>query len=925
MKHLVAVLMLAACACARVNRSPILHPNEPARGPVMRQLGARVPAPAGTAVITQPAASDLEVFGHGPEARALIEHYPQANAVAFQFFFRRGVCVGDPATCRGGGSHGAACSTNADCASGPLTFTSGETEFFDADGNSLGVQAFNATEFDASSGLNLVGICNGDNTIACSQPGMDDADACGSTGDDACNNRPAAGYVPDHAAYLVRNPKELVAHNLVPAEAELRVCFAEFDTMSGCDPLIVRQAFEEYRVPPGQTYIYPLGNPNEAGGLIKVGVGHEPASHHRGVNNQRHAYDIGVVVGGNGSVPTSCQSNACVGGARNGQACADGGDCIDNTNAYVYNEPILAMADGTIVAILHDYPENPNPPDTLPGVNDCDVRACGTTADCDDPAELPTTGNSVFIQYGNGEVSHYAHTIPGTNNHLDCGDAVAQGDVVGNAGNSGNSSGPHLHFGTDKLAQFWDGANYSFPSYYTNVVYAAGPDPTPRRQLDSGMLSGTVFSITGGPTPLPRNAPVGPGAVAESEPNDTLAGHDALDYPVTVAATLEAANVGDLAVRGDGIEDVYRIDVTSPDELRIALGWQDGAKNLDVYLVTEDLRVMNETGQGTQRSGTEEAVCPELEPGAYYLMVTNLDTTKPGDEPYELGVDSDPQTIAAAITNAVQPIEVDTACEATVEFTVTIHDNCCLDPDTLELQVFRVNPTNNLTLGTIELDLPNVLGPRDIEVTGRVAVSDVTSCPAEVVILAQAKDCSGNLVSTDVQGTNASTTVVDLIPPQVEASDEDLFCLWPPQHSYVCFTQSQFAPTITDNCAPAPTWQFDACTSDQPDDSPGADGPRGDGHTVNDCVLGAGNLDFCARAERAGSDPDGRRYALDIEATDACGNVSTATTMGNIYVPHDQNPGQVCVAPVHPFQDGREGRTPKVDRRAQRLGGISRR
>lgn len=918
MRLAVAFVLLFACACARSTHAPNLVPS-PGRdvadaGPLLAASDRRA-EPVGTfaSVITQPAASDLEVIGHGPEERALIEHYPQANAVAFQFLFRRGRCAGNPGTCRGGGDDGASCGSNADCASGPLTFTGGETEYFDADGNSLGVQAFTAAEFDEATGLDDVGICNGDNSIACANPGGDDADACGSTGDDACNNRPAAGYVPAHASYLLRNPKEIVAHNLVPAEAEMRVCFAEFDTMSGCDPLVVRQAVEEYRVPSGPTYIYPLGPPDEAGGVIRVNVGHEPSTHHRGVNNQRHAYDIGVRVAGASGVATSCQAGTCSGGARDGDACADNGDCVDNQNAYVYAEPILAMADGTVVAVLHDYPENPNPPDKLAGVNGCDVRACGNTPDCDDPAEIPTTGNSIFIEYANGEISHFAHTIPGTNNHLDCGDPVSRGDVLGNVGNSGNSTGPHLHHGSLALAEFWDGDNYSFPSYYTNVVFAAGPDPTPRRQLDVGLLSGLEFTVTSAPAPLAPNAPVGPGDVAESEPNDTLAGHDALTLPASVSATLETAHVGDLAVRGDGIEDVYRIDLAGPDELRVALGWQDGAKNLDVYLLTEDLRVVNETGQGTQRSGTEEAVCPTLEPGAYYVMVTNLDTTKSGDEPYTLDVASDPQTIAASITNAVQPVEVDASCEAVVEFKIAIHDNCCLSADTLEPLVGAANPTANLTLGPVELDPPTFLGPRDAEITGRVSVSGLTSCPAEVVIYAQAHDCSGNLVATGPQGTDAFTTVVDLIPPQVAPSDADLYCLWPPNHKYVCFEQDAFAPTITDNCTPSPSWRFDSCTSDQPDDAPDGGGPNGDGHTRNDCFVGAGDDDVCARAERAGSDPEGRRYALGIDATDVCGNVSAPTVMGNLYVPHDRNPQMSCTAPSGPHAQGptshRPGRT----------------
>ena len=65
-------------------------------------------------------------------------------------------------------------------------------------------------------------------------------------------------------------------------------------------------------------------------------------------------------------------------------------------------------------------------------------------------------------------------------------------------------------------------------------------------------------------------------------------------------------------------------------------------------------------------------------------------------------------------------------------------------------------------------------------------------------------------------------------------------------------------------------------------------------------MIGAGSDDVCARAERAGQDPAGRRYTLDAVATDQCGNVSPATTIGNIYVPRDQNPALMCVAAPGP-------------------------
>ena len=132
------------------------------------------------------------------------------------------------------------------------------------------------------------------------------------------------------------------------------------------------------------------------------------------------------------------------------------------------------------------------------------------------------------------------------------------------------------------------------------------------------------------------------------------------------------------------------------------------------------------------------------------------------------------------------------------------------------------------------------------------------------MIDAEAKDCSGNVVDTETQDSGDSVDVIDATPPEVTSSNEDLFCLWPPEHDYVCFDAAEFMPEITDNCDPTPTWEFDACTSDQPDNGPG------DGDTVNDCVLDGDAQGFCARAERMGSVAPGRRYDLDITATDFC-------------------------------------------------------
>jgi len=52
-------------------------------------------------------------------------------------------------------------------------------------------------------------------------------------------------------------------------------------------------------------------------------------------------------------------------------------------------------------------------------------------------------GNMVMIDHGNGYQSLYAHL---SSWNVSCGSSVYQGAVIGAAGSTGNSTGPHLHF-----------------------------------------------------------------------------------------------------------------------------------------------------------------------------------------------------------------------------------------------------------------------------------------------------------------------------------------------------------------------------------------------------------------------------------------------------------------------------------------------
>ena len=107
----------------------------------------------------------------------------------------------------------------------------------------------------------------------------------------------------------------------------------------------------------------------------------------------------------------------------------------DRNESYAgWGREILAPGDGVVTFARNDVPENtvldrdPDPQVyTMPD---------GMVAD---------TGNSVVIDHQNGELSLVAHMQQGSV-RVRAGDRVTRGQVIGLLGNSGNSSGPHVHY-----------------------------------------------------------------------------------------------------------------------------------------------------------------------------------------------------------------------------------------------------------------------------------------------------------------------------------------------------------------------------------------------------------------------------------------------------------------------------------------------
>jgi len=124
-------------------------------------------------------------------------------------------------------------------------------------------------------------------------------------------------------------------------------------------------------------------------------------NHHAGLRNQRFAVDLVVMKEGK----------------------SHSGDGAKLEEYYCWGQQLLAPAAGTVVEAVDSLPDNP----------------VGTT-DREHPA-----GNHVILDHGNGEYSLLAHMQHGSIT-VRTGDRVVAGQPLGLAGNSGNTSEPHLHY-----------------------------------------------------------------------------------------------------------------------------------------------------------------------------------------------------------------------------------------------------------------------------------------------------------------------------------------------------------------------------------------------------------------------------------------------------------------------------------------------
>ena len=97
----------------------------------------------------------------------------------------------------------------------------------------------------------------------------------------------------------------------------------------------------------------------------------------------------------------------------------------ENANWWGWGEPVLAVADGEITEVVDEFPDNK--PRVLPPVTLDNIA-----------------GNHIILQIAKDLFVSYAHLQRGSIK-VRKGDHVHQGDALALLGNSGNTTGPHLH------------------------------------------------------------------------------------------------------------------------------------------------------------------------------------------------------------------------------------------------------------------------------------------------------------------------------------------------------------------------------------------------------------------------------------------------------------------------------------------------
>ena len=159
----------------------------------------------------------------------------------------------------------------------------------------------------------------------------------------------------------------------------------------------------------------------------------ELQNYHTATPVQRHAYDLVIWRAGD----------------------THRGEGSENEEYWVWQEPVLAPAAGTVVDVSDGLADN------TPGVLN---------------TESHPAGNYVVLQTGEREFLHIGHFRQASIEVAE-GDRVESGDVIGLTGNSGNSSEPHIHIHLQDSSELLGPTAQGLPLVFSD--YLADGEPVP--------------------------------------------------------------------------------------------------------------------------------------------------------------------------------------------------------------------------------------------------------------------------------------------------------------------------------------------------------------------------------------------------------------------------------------------------------------
>ena len=137
------------------------------------------------------------------------------------------------------------------------------------------------------------------------------------------------------------------------------------------------------------------------------------------------------------------------------------GDGTRREHYYCWGTPILAPADATVITAVGDQPDQ-------------DIGSM-------DKANL--AGNFVVLDLGHHEYAVMGH-LRQNSLRVKVGQRVKAGEQLGECGNSGNTSQPHLHFHVQNAPEF--GKGDGLPAFF--VDYVADGEPVPRGEPVRGQV-----------------------------------------------------------------------------------------------------------------------------------------------------------------------------------------------------------------------------------------------------------------------------------------------------------------------------------------------------------------------------------------------------------------------------------------------------